>query len=725
MRVAAWSLLLVCLPFGPAAKAQAIPYRWHDVAIHGGGFVPALIDSRIQKGLMYARTDVGGAYRSTDSGARWTPITDHLGRSEANLTGIESLALDPTDAQKVYLAAGLYTAGWAANGAILRSSDQGRTWTQCALPFKLGGNEDGRNTGERLAVDPAHPATLFYGSRKAGLWRSNDSAATWTRVKSFPVANEVEGIGAGTGITFVLFGTTDRGKPAPIFVGVARVGASLYRSLDGGATWQAVAGLPPRTSSLFATRASVLGEDLIVVFNNAPGPNGIKDGAILRIKADGRAEEITPLRPGTDNGGHFGYGGLSVDASHPGTLMVTTIDRWNPADAIFRSTDEGRHWKELGASASFSEPGTPWMNGYTHGGGGTGWMSSIEIDPFNAAHALYTTGAGLWESKDISASDSGKPTHWEFSSNGLEETVPLVLVSPPAGAHLVSGLGDIGGFRHDDLDASPAGGFFTSPRFNNTESMDFATSRPLVMVRVGTGDRIVHIALSLDGGTSWKPLAKDPPGRADAGHVAIAADASAIVWTPRGGGAWRTEDLGYNWTQCAGLPSGLTVVSDRVRASRFYSFDPSSGLMYVSIDKARSFLAQKSSVAASGKRGTLSATPGLEGDLWLSLGDALLHSMDAGATFVRVDSVEAVDALGFGMAAPGSTYPTLFLAGASLKVDGVFRSIDRGHSWQRINDDLHQFGEYRVITGDPRLFGRVYLGTGGRGIEYGDPTALP
>ena len=54
-------------------------------------------------------------------------------------------------------------------------------------------------------------------------------------------------------------------------------------------------------------------------------------------------------------------------------------------------------------------------------------------------------------------------------------------------------------------------------------------------------------------------------------------------------------------------------------------------------------------------------------------------------------------------------------------VDGFFRSTDKGVSWVRINDDQHQFGGGGAITGDPRVFGRVYLGTGGRGILYGEP----
>ncbi len=135
----------------------------------GGGFVTGIIPHPRQKGLMYARTDVGGAYRWDDSAQRWIPITDGIG--DVDFTGIESLAVDPSDTNRVYLAAGIYSGGKAA---ILRSADRGRTWLLTEVPFKMGGNESGRFNGERLAVDPNQGDILFFGSRRDGMWKSAD-----------------------------------------------------------------------------------------------------------------------------------------------------------------------------------------------------------------------------------------------------------------------------------------------------------------------------------------------------------------------------------------------------------------------------------------------------------------------------------------------------------------------------------------------------------------------
>ena len=83
-----------------------------------------------------------------------------------------------------------------------------------------------------------------------------------------------------------------------------------------------------------------------------------------------------------------------------------------------------------------------------------------------------------------------------------------------------------------------------------------------------------------------------------------------------------------------------------------------------------------------------------------------------------------VDALSFGKAPEGIDYPALFAIGSKDALKGIWRSDDAGASWLRVNDDRHQYGtRFRCISGDPRVFGRVYVGTDGRGILYGDRAA--
>jgi len=188
------SLIAVFLPLSAVVcSAQLAPpehYSWQNVQIVGGGFVDGVIFHPSAPGVRYARTDMGGAYRWDEPTHRWQPILDWIPYKDLNLMGIESIAIDPSDPNRVYLACGTYTNPTTPNGAILRSSDRGKTFQRADVPFKFGGNEDGRGNGERLVVDPQDGRILYLGTRHDGLWRSRDHGVTWARVASFPDVTE-------------------------------------------------------------------------------------------------------------------------------------------------------------------------------------------------------------------------------------------------------------------------------------------------------------------------------------------------------------------------------------------------------------------------------------------------------------------------------------------------------------------------------------------------------
>lgn len=731
-------VLALLISQGPLAAAEQ--YTWRNVAMGGGGFVTGIIFHPREKNLMYARTDVGGAYRWDDAAQKWIPLTDWIGAADNNLMGIESIALDSSDPHRVYLAAGTYSRG---DAAILRSDDQGQTFQRTDVPFKMGGNETGRFNGERLAVDPNDGDILFFGSRRDGLWKSSDRAVTWQKVGSFPNVSSGQtpppvsttnsrprfrrGFGQqqAVGIVSVVFDPAS-GKPGnatpKIFAAMSTTETNFYFSADAGATWQAVTKQPIG----FRPNHLILSPDGIfyLTYGREPGPNTMTDGAVWKFDPKENVwTNITPLKS-PDAGQPFGYGAVAVDAQHPSTIMVTTFGHWHPHDLIFRSTDGGASWTQLWQNdTEWDHSSAPYTSTRT-----PHWMGGIAINPLNSDQVLFTTGYGIWCCVNATKSDSGKPVRWIFLDDGLEETVPLALISPPEGAHLLSGVGDIDGFRHDDLNVSPAQGTFSGPRFSNTEDLAFAGKNPQVIVRTGTvGNQDVRAAFSRDGGATWRELESEPPTGNGAGTITISADAQIIVWTPRGGGSYFTKDWGTNWTVCAGLSTGIRVVADTVNPQNFYAFDSLSGKFYSSTNGAASFTVMAAVFTAQDNGfgfdggATLTVTPGIENDLWLaSRAEGLFHSTNGGASFTKLERVQEAGSLGLGKAAPGKNFPALFLAGKIGGLQALFRSDDDGENWVRINDDRHQYGYISHVTGDPRIYGRVYFATGGRGVIYGE-----
>ncbi len=127
------------------AAASVSAYSWNNVRIGAGGFVDGLVFSDAQRGLAYARTDVGGAYRWDAAAENWVPLLDFTGFNDWNELGVESIAADPENAGKVWLATGEYTQPWASppDGEVLRSADQGRTW-QVERPAHPARQQPGR-----------------------------------------------------------------------------------------------------------------------------------------------------------------------------------------------------------------------------------------------------------------------------------------------------------------------------------------------------------------------------------------------------------------------------------------------------------------------------------------------------------------------------------------------------------------------------------------------------
>ena len=747
-----------------AQPPQHTPYSWKNVQIVGGGFVDGIIFHPTAPGVRYARTDMGGAYRWDAAANRWQPILDWIPYKDLNLMGVESIAVDPADPNRVYLACGTYTNPRTSSGAILRSDDRGQSFQRTDVPFKFGGNEDGRGNGERLAVDPHDGRILYLGTRHDGLWRSQDRGATFTRVASFPdVTDAIPPLPVavpgetpeqhfrrmpvrGSGIVFVkLVSAAGSQRPSSvsqtIYVGVSLMNRpNLFVSTDGGASWCKVAGAPTQYRP---TRAAVSSDGfLYIAYGNAPGPSRMTDGAVWKLNTQsGSWTDITPDHPVAGNK-EFGYAAVSVDAQHPGVLIASSFGRPGAAggEDIFRSTDGGATWKPIfGGGGIYDYTLAPYVKSTA-----IHWLFDIEIDPTNPAHAVFTTGYGGWETFDLTAADQGKPTHWSILASGIEETVGLALLSPADGAHLITAVGDYGSFVHWDLDHPVPEGASAPPRMGNTTGLAAAALRPEIIVRVGINAEHKpgeNIGYSLDAGHTWKPTPAGPTPTSRSGSIAVSADGGIWIWTPDLEAEYVTRDLGASWTAAQGLPAGLRVTADPVDTRTFYALSFTDRTLYRSSDGGATFVAEPFALPgappplAASSRGDnrggqdhLYAAPGRPGDLWLAAFDGLYRyilpdqpASTEGVSLVRLPGVEEIHAFGFGKAAPNQSYPALYLVGTVHGQPGIFRSIDVARTWVRINDDQRQWGLVLQITGDPRLYGRVYVGTHGRGVFYGDP----
>jgi xyloglucan-specific exo-beta-1,4-glucanase len=224
---------------------------------------------------------------------------------------------------------------------------------------------------------------------------------------------------------------------------------------------------------------------------------------------------------------------------------------------------------------------------------------------------------------------------------------------------------------------------------------------------------------------------------------------STILWCPDQSTPYRSTDMAQTWTPCRGLPPDVQITPDPVSSKIFYAIEENGGRFFTSLDGGETFNQTTANlprpvsrlrvlispgISPSPSTPPLSPAPGTPGEgrgggssltpetiLFPAEDAGLFFSIDGGKSFTNWPQIQQANALGLGAPAPNHTNPTLYLSGEIQNTYGIFRSDDSGKSWIRINDNAHGFGWPHTITGDPRIFGRVYLGTNGRGILYGDP----
>ena len=121
----------------------------------------------------FGASTAGGLYKSTDGGNSWMRLTDALD------TGVEAIALDPKNPETVYI-------GTGGKAGVFRSTDGGTSWQQAdsGLPRLRVKTDTGKRITETfdvtdLAIDPAHPTTLYAAAYDHGVFRSTDSGHSW------------------------------------------------------------------------------------------------------------------------------------------------------------------------------------------------------------------------------------------------------------------------------------------------------------------------------------------------------------------------------------------------------------------------------------------------------------------------------------------------------------------------------------------------------------------
>ena len=520
---------------------------------------------------------------------------------------------------------------------------------------------------------------------------------------------------------------------------------------------------------------SVMGRNAYVLENGYSCDGGsVIGGRVVRYPIEGirfgQGEDITPGLKGSIL--EHGFGGIDSAASKPGLIVCSTICK-EDGDSVYRSFDYGQTWEEVLYNLEKGELAfrTSYMKPQYNGGTSIiHWLSDFKINPFDEKEGWFNTGTGVFRTQNLTA-DTVVFSDW---CDGLEETVHLNLYSPPAGeVQLIDILGDLGGFAFRDLDTPCDNSFDDADgnRYITCINADYSDRNPNCVVVTPRGNwkgkTKGGLILSKDQCKTFDRLpmpfeltpkldqalhAIERPN-VNSGWVAISPDENTIVWSVAeginlpvdmvvvssdGGRTFRTVQI----FDTEGHPvekGGMKVFSDRVDSSLFYGFGEHSefyvsrdgGVTYKQRALSKDFPDVNFALIDCANRTEVRGECGKQGVFYMALGESGLWKLhyDKEKDDINVIKLSKSDDIfyrvGLGILRPGGDYAgedkSIYTA---AKIDGeygFYRSVDDAKTFVRLNSENQMYGEINSMEADSRVYGRFYLGTGSRGVLYGEP----
>jgi len=698
------ALLLLSSPL-LAQQDLSSEYQWNPIRIGGTGFVTGAISSASDPNLRFARADGGGFYRWNESGNEWTQLltSDRFSdvTSWQDETGVESIALG-SDNQTVYA---------ATLNRVYRSTDGGENFAPTDLSLPMAPNGAFPSNGERLVVAPGNSTRAFYGSREDGLW-STSNGTSWSRVSGIADAND------GIGIAHLKY-NTDGSK-----LYAATYSQGIFESSNDGASWDKITGA-----------------------GGAPSDSA----AVTDIDFDNSGRLVASYQSDSGNNGgiwSFENGSWNQSSELAGQNVVTvSVDPFNN-DRIIAATDGvrdfvisndgGDTWRDL--TFNRSSPDIPWAERTEES-----YFTTDEIyfDPSTPNQIFSAQGIGFWKADVSDAALADDNVTFEFESRGIEELVTTDILARP-GKPLVTFGWDRTGFVHADVDEFNAEQIFPDDfsigwdgAFRRNDTDFIATTTADFLEARGA---INQAGFTTDGGETWQKFGSiedgTHPEELKFGAIAagnVSADFAAnLVWLPATDGRpYFTTDNGATWQQAEVWPtysdgsdivSGLFnrnfryqgLIADAERAG-VYFMTTSGGDLLQSVDG-----------------GQLEQNWLNTDDLWYAHGlqendpDGLFRSLDGGLSFNEVANFsEAID-VSLGAALSADDPLSVYVLGTLEGQEGIFRSLDEGSTWDFLGQfPLGLLDQPLVLTADPDVFGRVYVGTTGTGFYYGEFSAVP
>ena len=591
---------------GALPSAVFADLRWRNIGPWRSGYVAAPAGVPGDPTTYYVGLPEGGVWKSTNAGTTWKPIFDAV-----HVPSVGAVAVAASDHNVIYVGTGNQS-GWSftPGKGVYKSTDGGQAWTNVGLRDSdyIGAIVVDFRNADHVLVAALGPRGAGGRGRGAvepepspgerGVYRSTDGGRSWTKV--LPTTGAVPASDLymdfeDPQIVFALMGTGGGFGAAPQ---PEMSGTGIYKSTDGGATWQAVAGegLAAGSRVTALTYASGTHGRRLYAVATSGGGRGAGRGAVSRAlyrSDDGGATWTFGTRQLASAGGK-----IYADPQHPDVVYLM-------GTSVYRSTDGGQHVASYWGAPSGADPRFLW------------------IDPSNSKRLI----AGVDQGTAISVDGGQSWTPYYGLVNGqfyrvaTDYDFPYHVCGPQqdSGTACAASRTDFGEIR--PYDWYPAGGFengfliadpldhrymYTQGWYHVLRRFDKTTNQVVVLYQPSPTDRFggapplafspqdghtlymgaQYVLVSRDRGLTWTRMSEDlaalprqaRDGAAESGGGGVGAPAPGgsitalapspvnanVIWVGASTGLIHvTRDGGKTWTDVTPRdlpPAGINII---------------------------------------------------------------------------------------------------------------------------------------------------------------------
>jgi photosystem II stability/assembly factor-like uncharacterized protein len=661
-------ILLLAVSLANAQQVDPKTYggmKWRLIGPFRGGRVLAVTGVASQPNTYYFGAVAGGVWKTTDGGISWDPLFD-----KQIISSIGAIAIADSDPNVIYAGTGeaCIRGNISYGDGVYKSTDAGKTWTNVGL-------KDTRHIG-KVIVNPANPDVVLvaalghaYGANaERGIFRTRDGGKTWEKVLYLDDRTGGIDIVFDPNNPHVLFAAMWEGYRTPWTLNSGGEKDGLYRSNDDGTTWKRVEG------------------------------NGMPEGPLGRI----------------------GVGISGADSN----VVYALIEAKN--GGLYRSDDGGTKWTLVNDDHRFRQ--RAWY--FTH----------VWADPKNA-DTVYIANTGLFRSNDGGKSfERLNAPHGDHHGLWLDPNNPQRMINGNDGGATIS---VDGGKNWSSLLNQPTAQFYHVVADNDFQYRIYGSQQDNTSIGIRTRTDRGYI----DRG-DW-----DPVGGGESGYIAVDPRDSNIVYADDEGPIFtrfdrRTgqaqsiqqwpEDLDgypaatqkyrYTWTMPIVISSHNPDVLYHTAQYVFRSPDGGRTWATISPDLTRNDKSKQQDAGGPITKDqytveyydvifTLAESPKQGGVLWAGTDDGLVQlTRDGGKTWTNVTPKEMPEwALVSLIEASPFDVGTAYVAVDAHKLDNfhpyIFKTNDFGKSWTKITSGLPDSSYVHAVREDPARKGLLYAGT--------------